>query len=334
MTFSLTPLRVGFFGTGKIALDHAAALRALGHRIVAGCSTSRSSPRWQEFSRIAPEARFEPAGEALLSDPGVDAIVACLPWNVTENWLPRLLASPKPVLIEKPIALSSKRLVAILDQARNSKDSKTKFVGFNRRFYNPIQRLKERLSQGDLKAAEISVSEAVGRLMEQYGAEIVPHVLAFSSSHILDTALYLLGALTPVRIYGHEEKAYSGKFISFHGLLETGNGVPVTLSIDADAPVPVGIRLYFGDATVWHLSPMERLVAYRDYQIVDPTPEMRIRRYLPKAFLEEVVETSIKPGFLEQMRAFTFGDGQGITATPADSVQLLRFIEGLREAAG
>ena len=49
----------------------------------------------------------------MLEDPEIDAVIACLPWNVTETWLPDLLASPKPVLLEKPIALSS----SVLSQA-------------------------------------------------------------------------------------------------------------------------------------------------------------------------------------------------------------------------
>ena len=324
-------LRVGILGAGNIALDHVAALHALDHEVAAGCSTGTSSRRWRDFTLAAPEARFEPVGEALLVDPQVDAVVACLPWNLTEKWLPKLLSTPKPVLIEKPIALSTKALRAVLD--RSNVKLENKLVGFNRRFYAPVQRLKERLDQGGLKSVEITISESVDRLVERYSAEIIPHTLAYSSCHILDAALYLLGPMTPVSIYGYQERGYPAPFRSLNGLLRTKQGIPVAFSMNAEDPVPVGIRFRFDDRTAWLLSPMERLVAYRGYEVIEPTPEVRIRRYSPRPILESIADSACKPGFVEQMRAFTTGEGREIAATPMDSMHLLGLIESVQQAA-
>lgn len=264
-------------------------------------------------------------------DPEIDAVVACLPWHVTEAWLPRVLGVPKPVLIEKPIALSSGFLEAALQQAEGN--PRNKMVGFNRRFYRTVQRVRERLVYGGLKAVEIAISETVERFVDQFGPTIIPHILAYSSCHILDATLYLLGPLEPVRIYGHPERSYPASFSSLMSLLETAEGVPVTLGIHADTPVSVGMRFYFDDRTVWQVSPMEHLAAYRGYQVLEPTPEIRIRRYVPRTFIDDALETSIKPGFLEQMRAFTSGEGREIAAGPSDSLTLLSLIETLKAAA-
>ena len=324
-------LKIGLLGVGKAALEHTVALKALGHQAVAGCATHAGSPRWRSFVAVAGGARFESDGEALLDAPDIDAIVSCLPWNVTEAWLPRLLGTPKPVLIEKPIALSSHAAEAALSTPGAKPHNK--IVGFNRRFYAPVQRLKERLGQGGLKAVEIHISETLQRLHARHGPEVITRAVIYSSSHILDTAIYLLGSLTPVRMYGYEEKGTPLPFRSLTGLLETKEGLPVTLSLNADNPVPVGLRLYFDDKTTWHLSPMERLVAYRGYEVIETTPEVRIQRFMPKSFFESVADVSLKPGFLEQMRAFTTGEGKEIAATPAESVELLRFIEALYQLA-
>jgi predicted dehydrogenase len=331
LSFSRRPLRIGILGAGNIARDHARAIHALGHIIPVGCCGSPDSIRWHEFLQVAPEARFEPSGEALLMNPEIDAIVACLPWNVTEAWLRRLLTTSKPVLIEKPISLSGGILEAALQQAEGTLDNK--IVGFNRRFYRPVQKIKERLVYGGLKAVEINISETLERFVNRFGPEIIPHTLAYSSCHMLDAALYLLGSLEPVRIYGYTEKGYPGPFYSLNGLLETSEGIPVALCIHADAPIPVGMRFYFDDRTVWHLSPMERLVAFRGYKVMEPTSEVPIRRYLPRPFMEDVVETAIKPGLLEQMRAFTTGEKREIAAIPAESLTLLSLIETLQAAA-
>lgn len=324
-------LRIGILGAGTIAREHARAIHALGHTVPVACSTSADSCHWREFTRVAPEARFEPSGDSLLLDTEIDAIVACLPWNVTEAWLPRLLAVSKPVLIEKPIALSAANLKAALQRVDGRRDDK--IVGFNRRFYKPVHKVKERLTHGGLKAVEITISEALEGLVGRLGPEIIPHTLAYSSCHILDTALYLIGPLRLARLYGYSENGYPASFRSMTGLLETAGGVPVALSIHADAPVPIGMRFYFDDRTAWHLSPMERLVAYRGYEVEEPTARFPIRRYTPQPFLDSVAEGSVKPGFLEQMRAFTAGERIEIAATPADSLALLSLTETLQASA-
>lgn len=277
---------------------------------------------------MAPEARFEADGEKLLEDPHIDVVVASLPWNLTEKWLPRLLRTPKPVLIEKPIALSSRSLREALAASKGHAENKT--VGFNRRFYNTVQKMKERLQQGGLKSVEIVISETVERLAERYGRDIVKHILVYSSCHTLDAALYLLGPLNPVRIYAYEDPRYEGHFRSLNGLVETAQGAPVLLAINADAPVPMGLHFHFDDGSAWILSPLERLRAYQGYEVVEPTPESPIRRYLPKTLFEMTAESVYKPGFLEQMKAFTEGAARDVAASLADGLNVLDFIEAIQ----
>ena len=88
MTTASKTVRLGFLGVGAIALDHVAAVQALGHEVAAGCATSPESPRWMKFKELAKDSRYQQRGEDLLSSPDVDAVVACLPWDQTESWLP------------------------------------------------------------------------------------------------------------------------------------------------------------------------------------------------------------------------------------------------------
>ena len=316
---------MGFLGVGSVARYHAEAVHALGHVVTVGCGQSPDSPRWAEFKTVAPQARFENNGRSLLGNPEIDAVVSCLPWNATESWLPELLSTQKPVLLEKPIALSSDALAHAMEHGMVTLENK--YVGFNRRFYQTVQELKRRVEQGGMESAEITISETVESLAKTYGEDIVAHILAYSSSHILDTARYILGPLSPIRVYA------SGKaqaFSPISGLLETGLGAPVHLSVLSENPVPVGIRIFFDDQTTWHLSPMERLTAYKGYDRSEPTAESKIRRYTPKPFLEMEEDSDFKPGFLEQMRAFTEGDTNTISASPEESLKLLRFIETMQ----
>ncbi len=95
--------RIGVLGTGTAAWHHAVAARNLGHDVVAGVATSPSSPRWQAFKEVAPEAEFVPDGEALLADARVDTIIAALPWRTTAEWTARLLSGPRaPTHVHMP----------------------------------------------------------------------------------------------------------------------------------------------------------------------------------------------------------------------------------------
>jgi hypothetical protein len=49
--------------------------------------------------------------------------------------------------------------------------------------------------------------------------------------------------------------------------------------------------------------------------------------------LEVNEDTEFKPGFLEQMRAFTDGGGRPVSASPEESLKLLRFIETVQSMA-
>jgi predicted dehydrogenase len=313
-------------GTGRVARHHVTAALALGHRIVAGSARSAGSPGWRAVRALAPDATFVADPGAMLDDPDLDAVVVCLPWDVMPAWTPRLLSSPKPLLIEKPLGLDAEAVASAVagPEARPA----GKLIGYNRRYYATVARLRARLGQGGLKAVQVTVSEDLSRLVRDHGPAIVPHVLAFSSSHALDLALHLCGPLEIVRLRAHRDRGLPGPFVSLNGLLETTGGVPVALALNANDPSPAGLRCLFDDGTTWHLSPLEVLTVYDGYEIRQARPGAEIRRYVPRA--AEVVEepADVKPGFVAQMRAFLSGDfGPG--ASPAECVRLHRLLERL-----
>ena len=323
---SLSPrVKVGFIGVGSNAVDHVASVSELGHTVVAGCATSENTLRWRRFKKVAPEARFIPTVSSLIGAPDVNAIVACLPWNVTQTWLTELIATPKPLLLEKPAALSS----SYLEKALAAPDATchNKVVGFNRRFYKTVQRLKKRVDQGGVKTAEVVISETVKLFSKKFGPEIVPSIPVYSSCHILDVAMYILGDVQPVRTYTYQERGKLAPFKSLTSLMETSGGIPVSLIAVAENPLPVGIRVLFDDQTTWHLSPMERLIAFEGYRTIEPAKGYNVRKYIPEPFLEISENETFKPGFLEQMKTFLEGPQSNVAATLSDQLVLLRFIE-------
>ncbi len=324
------PLRVGFLGVGEIAQQHAAVVQALGHQVYAGACRTGSSQRWARFSHIFPEARLIADGVSLLNDSAIDAVVACLPWDETPRWLDVLLSAEKPVLLEKPIALSGSSLARSMEVAGQKIGNK--YVGLNRRFYEPVAAMRQRLSQGGLKSVAVEIPEDVKGFIDTYGPQIVGNTMAFYSCHVLDLVQHLLGALRPVRVYSYRsDYGRAGSYYSYTCLLETADALPVTLAINDNHSANMAIHFRFNDGTHWVLSPIEVLAVYDGFNI-ESVQGTQIKRFRPKEIRRVEADASYKPGFYSQMRAFLDG-GIAPVASIEENMTLLRLVESIRESS-
>ncbi|MAE06339.1 MAG: hypothetical protein CMH76_08400 [Nitrospinae bacterium] len=322
--------RLGFLGAGPMARSHAAAAAALGAEIAAVCTARENSPNRDEFRKIAPQARHTTNGEALLEDAGVDGIVACLPWNLMPPWAVRLMKAPGPVLMEKPIGFGA-------DEARTQAEASAatlgnKLVGYNRRFYETVTFLRERVRKGGLKAVRVVISESVESQVARHGREILAHLISYCSAHTLDLLLHVLGPLRSVVLAPFPEKGRAAPFVSFNGMLTTAENVPVTLALNVDDPANTSIRCLFDDGTAWELMPLEILTVYKGLDVEPPTPRENIRRYIPQVEARHEADASFKPGCHAQMAAFLSGD-YGPGATVDDAVAVLDLIASLDASA-
>jgi len=269
-------------------------------------------------------------GEALLAEDAADAVVACLPWDVMPQWAARLMKTSKPVLMEKPIGFDADEARAQAEAA--SATLGNKLVGYNRRFYETVALLRDRVNQGGLKSVRAVIAESVDIWTERHGRDIVAHLTPFCSAHTLDLMLHILEPLRPVAMAPFLEKGEAAPFISFNGLLATDDGVPVTLSLNADDPVNTGLRCLFDDGTAWELSPLETLTVYKGLDVQPPTAQGNIRRYSPQVEARHEVDASFKPGCHAQMTAFLSGE-YGPGATIEDAVAVLDLIASLSVTA-
>jgi predicted dehydrogenase len=319
--------RVGVAGIGPAGLQHARAVIAAGHTVAIAAAARADSPNAAAFLKATPGVRMVQGLDALLADGSVDALVIALPWSETPRQLPRLLADPRPMLIEKPIGLAA----ADIEKALPGSSSvlANKMIGFNRRFYSTVDRMRRRLAEGGLRAVRVTISEDLERQTRAHGTRIVPHLLPFSSAHTLDLVLHLLGPLEIVSLRGHREA--SAPFTSMNGLLETREGVPVLMTLNASDPSPAGMSFIFDDHTTWNLSPLESLAVFDRYDVAELRPGSQIRRYVPhvRDFTDESAE--FKPGFVAQMTAFLSGR-YGPCCTVGESLLLQQFIESMLAA--
>ena len=221
----------GIIGCGSVAKDHATVIKKLGHQVILGTTKKKSSKNWKLFKKICPETKYvNKINEILLSNK-VQYIVSCLPVDLHKKYCKKLLATNKPVLIEKPLHDNFLQLKKIMSRVNNTINNK--IIGYNRRHYKTVDILRRRIKKGGLKNVEITISENYQNLVKKYGLKIIKNALHVgSSSHIIDLAIFLFGPLDLNKKWIYKKK----QFISYSAVLSTRNNIPIFLNINTSDP--------------------------------------------------------------------------------------------------
>ncbi|MEK7412361.1 MAG: bi-domain-containing oxidoreductase [Planctomycetota bacterium] len=141
------PLRVGLVGAGAFAQSMLAPkLVAAGAQLAA--LVSRSAERGGNTARILGIPRLASDPAALLSDPGVDALIIATRHHEHAAQVTAALRAGKHVFVEKPLAITREGLEAVCAAvaAAPSKQPPVLAVGFNRRVSPAALRLQEELA--------------------------------------------------------------------------------------------------------------------------------------------------------------------------------------------
>ena len=110
----MTDIRWGILGAAKFAREHMAPAIALapgGH--LAAIATS-DPVKADPFRAVSPVLRVHDSYDALLADPGIDAVYVPLPNHLHVEWTLKALAAGKHVLCEKPMALQASDFDALI----------------------------------------------------------------------------------------------------------------------------------------------------------------------------------------------------------------------------
>ena len=112
---SENPLRWGILGAAKFAREHMGpAIHQAEGAVLAGLATS-SEAKAAPFRGFAPGLTVYSDYDALLASPEIDAVYVPLPNHLHVEWTLKALAAGKPVLTEKPIAMSAGEFDALID---------------------------------------------------------------------------------------------------------------------------------------------------------------------------------------------------------------------------
>ena len=107
-------IRWGILGAAKFARDHMApAIHAAKGAELVALATSDAS-KAAGFLAFAPGLRLHDSYEALLADPGVDAVYIPLPNHLHVEWALKAIAAGKHVLCEKPMTMEASEFDALM----------------------------------------------------------------------------------------------------------------------------------------------------------------------------------------------------------------------------
>ncbi len=176
---------VGLGWWGKTVVESAAGSDAI--RFVAG--TSRTiSPELEAFAKTN-GLKLAPNYEALLADPGIDAVVLATPHSIHSAQVIAAAAAKKHVFCEKPFTLTKQQAEDAVAAVR--KAGVTLGLGYNRRLHPEMIKLCDMIRAGEL-----------GTILHVEATMTFPNVLFINPSHWrADKAETPLGGLMPMGVH-------------------------------------------------------------------------------------------------------------------------------------
>lgn len=260
----------------------------------------------------------------LAASGGWDAMLIAVPPAAALRLLQVAASSGRPVLVEKPVALSSEALRPIADSWPHV------LVGYNRRFYATVRAAREFADRGGPCLVRLEQPDQAAGTPAANG-----DIPLTGSVHGFDLLRYLFG---PLRLEAAAPYGRAGRQHGAAAILASGRGDVIQYDGCWDAPASVSLTLDRGGRRV-HLQPFERAATYDGVDVVEPTVHSPVRRYVPRQTAEvplDEVDARFKPGFVAQARALQdrcAGRASPIAATLAEAVAALELAEAVSTAA-
>lgn len=227
------PIRWGLLGTSRINAKLLAGARLSDHAEVVAVG-SRSAATGEAYARANGIDRAHASYEALLADPGVDAIYIPLPNSMHHAWTLTALAAGKHVLCEKPYTRHPEDVDVAWDAAEAA--GLVLMEGFMWRHTPQVDRLVELLpSLGALVAVRSTFSH---RLNDDSDIRVDADL---EGGSLMDVGTYcvsgarLIAGQEPDLVFGDQVTTVDGVDRRFAGLMRFPSGLTATFHSGFDA---------------------------------------------------------------------------------------------------
>ncbi|WP_342361038.1 inositol 2-dehydrogenase [Terrarubrum flagellatum] len=187
---------IGLIGAGRIGRIHGGNVAS--HAGATLAAITDAIPKAAQALAKELGAKAESL-DAIIADKAIDAVMICSPTDTHADFIEKAVKAGKAVFCEKPVDLSSARIVKCLKTVE--KAGQPLMIGFNRRFDPNFATLKARVAKGEIGAVELVT--IISRDPSPPPAEYVARsggLYRDMMIHDLDMARFLLGE-EPVEVH-------------------------------------------------------------------------------------------------------------------------------------
>ena len=285
-------------GAGYMAREYARVLKALDEKFIIIGRSEKS------VSKLNFELEVEVVAGGLTqfllgNNQTPDCAIVCTPVEILASITMELLTfGVKKILIEKPGALSVQELNEIkkLEAEKNS----TVLIGYNRRFYQAILALEEKLIEEELIAANFEITEWSHLIEKDLCSDSVKQnwVLA-NTSHVIDLVMHIAGQFKELATFTAGSLSWHDSASRFVGSGVSSRGVLISYCGYWDGPGRWSAEF----VTTQHryiFRPLEKLQVQKIGSVVIDFDEQ----------INYTLDEIFKPGIYLQTTAFLEGNHQ------------------------
>ncbi len=314
-------MKIGVIGAGRIVPFHLDTLVDLGFEIQ-GISARKNSVG---VSNLVNEYRIPKSFDNHLELFKLDldaVLIASSSDSLLEIWQDAICLGV-PILVEKPLFLD------LISQDWLDADYSNVIVGYNRRFYSSVNKLKVKLESSTGGNFVFNVPELSWE--KNPSRKSVIDNIRNNTVHSIDLLRYLFEGLEFDFSVPNVSRDSQNMNLLIPAWNKKFNGV---LNLSFGAPAKYSLDIYDSESS-FGLSPLEDYYEFTSIKVHEPTEHNPIRRYVPfsgKEFKISSDDVKFKPGFYLQSKellGLCKGEKVTIGASVSDAAHVSQIVEEL-----
>jgi predicted dehydrogenase len=318
-------VRIGILGAARIAPSALIGPARGNNEVVVAAVAARDTARAQAFAAEHDIGRTHDSYDALIADPGIDAVYNPLPNSLHGRWTRAALAAGKHVLCEKPFTANAAEAREVADLGATS--GLVVMEAFHYRYHPLTLRIEEIIASGELgklKRVEAAMCFPLPKFSD------IRYNYALGGGATMDAGCYAV----------HMARTFGGGTPEVVSAQAKLHDPQIDRAMTAELRFPAGhtgrVRCSMWSSNLLQFN--ARVSGDRgELRVLNPVvPHLFHRLSVRSAGGKRVERFSRRPSYAYQLDAFAAAvlHGQAVKTTPEDAVENMTVIDAIYRAAG